>query len=222
MIYYIADNHFGHKNVIRFDNRPFADTVLMDEVLVHNWNERVTEDDTVYILGDCFWKNEENSVKLIQRLKGHKHLIRGNHDRVHGRLRFYYESIEHYAEINDNDRLVILCHYPIPFYKNQHYGAVMLYGHVHNTREQDFIEKWKRELWESEIPCNMINVGCMMEYMKYTPRTLDEILAANPAPEFRKIRSRKEMTQNDILDRRHSRQPDAGRVVLFKNAAYRR
>ena len=186
MIYYIADNHFGHKNVIRFDNRPFADTVLMDEVLVHNWNERVTEDDTVYILGDCFWKNEENSVKLIQRLKAHKHLIRGNHDRVHGRLRFYYESIEHYAEINDNDRLVILCHYPIPFYKNQHYGAVMLYGHVHNTREQDFIEKWKRELWESEIPCNMINVGCMMEYMKYTPRTLNEILAANPAPEFRK------------------------------------
>lgn len=186
MIYYIADNHFGHKNVIRFDNRPFADTVLMDEVLVHNWNERVTEDDTVYILGDCFWKNEENSVKLIQRLKGHKHLIRGNHDRVHGRLRFYYESFEHYAEINDNDRLVILCHYPIPFYKNQHYGAVMLYGHVHNTREQDFIEKWKRELWKSEIPCNMINVGCMMEYMKYTPRTLDEILAANPAPEFRK------------------------------------
>lgn len=186
MIYYIADNHFGHKNVIRFDNRPFADTVLMDGVLVHNWNERVTEDDTVYILGDCFWKNEENSVKLIQRLKGHKHLIQGNHDRVHGRLRFYYESIEHYAEINDNDRLVILCHYPIPFYKNQHYGAVMLYGHVHNTREQDFIEKWKRELWESEIPCNMINVGCMMEYMKYTPRTLDEILAANPAPEFRK------------------------------------
>lgn len=186
MIYYIADNHFGHKNVIRFDNRPFADTALMDEVLVHNWNERVTEDDTVYILGDCFWKNEENSVKLIQRLKGHKHLIRGNHDWVHGRLRFYYESIEHYAEINDNDRLVILCHYPIPFYKNQHYGAVMLYGHVHNTREQDFIEKWKCELWESEIPCNMINVGCMMEYMKYTPRTLDEILAANPAPEFRK------------------------------------
>ena len=186
MIYYIADNHFGHKNVIRFDNRPFDDTVLMDEVLVHNWNERVTEDDTVYILGDCFWKNEENSVKLIQSLKGHKHLIRGNHDRVHGRLRFYYESIEHYAEINDNNRLVILCHNPIPFYKNQHYGAVMLYGHVHNTREQDFIEKWKRELWESEIPCNMINVGCMMEYMKYTPRTLDEILAANPAPEFRK------------------------------------
>lgn len=175
MIYYISDNHFRHKNVIRFDNRPFANTELMDEVLMHNWNERVTEDDTVYILGDCFWKNEENSLKLIQRLNGHKHLIRGNHDRVHGRLRFHYESIEQYAD-----------HYPIPFYKNQHYGAVMLYGHVHNTKEWEFIEKWKHELWDAEIPCNMINVGAMMTYMNYTPRTLEELLEANPAPEFRR------------------------------------
>ena len=45
MIYYIADMHFGHKNVLRFDNRPFADTELMDEVLIHNWNERVTDED---------------------------------------------------------------------------------------------------------------------------------------------------------------------------------
>lgn len=98
MIYYIADMHFGHKNVLRFDNRPFADTELMDEVLIHNWNERVTDEDTVYVLGDAFWKNEESSVKIIQRLNGHKHLIRGNHDRVHGRLRFHWESIEQYAE----------------------------------------------------------------------------------------------------------------------------
>ena len=186
MIYYIADNHFGHKNVIRFDNRPFADTVLMDEVLVHNWNERVTEDDTVYILGDCFWKNEENSVKLIQRLKGHKHLIRGNHDRVHGRLRFYYESIEHYAEINDNDRLVILCHYPIPFYKNQHYGAVMLYGHVHRTKEYEYLTEMRKSIRAKAkgygTPSgNFINVGCMMPYMNYTPRTLAEIIAGDAA-----------------------------------------
>ena len=60
MIYYIADMHFGHKNVLRFDNRPFADTELMDEVLIHNWNERVTDEDTVYVLGDAFWKNEDH------------------------------------------------------------------------------------------------------------------------------------------------------------------
>ena len=127
MIYYIADMHFGHTNVLRFDNRPFSDTAQMDDTLLQNWNERVTADDTVYVLGDAFWKNEENSIRIIQQLNGHKHLIQGNHDRVKGKLRPYWESIEQYAEVNDENRLVILSHYPILFYKNQHYGAVMLW-----------------------------------------------------------------------------------------------
>ena len=91
MIYYIADMHFGHTNVICFDDRPFADTEQMDEVLIQNWNERVTADDTVYVLGDAFWKNEENSIRIMQRLQGHKHLIErkapsllGKHRAVHG------------------------------------------------------------------------------------------------------------------------------------------
>ena len=49
MIYYIADMHFGHTNVLRFDNRPFSDTAQMDDTLIQNWNERVADDDTIYI-----------------------------------------------------------------------------------------------------------------------------------------------------------------------------
>lgn len=187
MNYYISDLHIHHKNVIRFDNRPFADTDLMNAVLVNNWNERVTEDDHVYVLGDAFWKNEEESLKILKEIKGHLHLVRGNHDAVKGRLRFQWESIEDYMEVNDNGRFVILSHYPIPFYRNQHYGAVMLYGHVHNTREWELVEKWQKEVWNVGIPSRLINVGCMMPYMKYTPRTLDEILEANPAPEFERV-----------------------------------
>ena len=167
MIYYIADMHFGHKNAIRFDHRPFPDTDYMDEYMIQSWNGRVTEDDTVYVLGDAFWKNEENNVKILQRLNGHKHLIKGNHDRVQGRLRFHWESIRDYAEINDNDRLVILSHFPIPFYKNQHYGSIMLYGHVHITKEWKVLERWKQELRDKGIPCRMFNVGCMTEYIAY-------------------------------------------------------
>ena len=161
MIYYIADMHFGHTNVLRFDNRPFPDTAQMDDTLIQNWNGRVTSDDTVYVLGDAFWKNEENSIRIMERLQGQKHLIQGNHDRVKGKLRPYWESIEQYAEVNDENRLVILSHYPILFYKNQHYGAVMLYGHVHNTREWKLVEKWKNEQWAMGIPSRLINVGCM-------------------------------------------------------------
>lgn len=39
MIYYIADMHFGHENVIRFDSRPFADTEQMDEALIQIYYE---------------------------------------------------------------------------------------------------------------------------------------------------------------------------------------
>ena len=72
MIYYIADMHFGHTNVLRFDNRPFSDTAQMDDTLIQNWNERVATDDTVYVLGDAFWKNEENSIRWTScsRLNG--------------------------------------------------------------------------------------------------------------------------------------------------------
>ena len=111
-----------------------------------------------------------------------------NHDRVKGKLRPYWESIEQYAEVNDENRLVILSHYPILFYKNQHYGATMLYGHVHNTREWELVEKWKTEQWTMGIPSRLINVGCMMEYMRYTPRTLTELLDANPMPEIFRVR----------------------------------
>ncbi|MBQ7504699.1 MAG: metallophosphoesterase family protein [Ruminococcus sp.] len=176
MIYYIADMHFGHKNVIGFDGRPFADVELMDEVIINNWNERVTNEDTVYVLGDAFFKGEERSIEIMKRLNGHKRLIQGNHDRVHGRLRFQWEAINEYEEITDGDHFVVMSHYPMMFYKSQHYKAVMLYGHVHNTREWILIEKWQQELLKMGIPAKIINVGCMMEYMRFTPRTLNEIL----------------------------------------------
>ena len=58
-IFYIADMHFGHKNILKYDKRPFADTGQMDEEIIRRWNERVGGDDTVYVLGDAFFKGEE-------------------------------------------------------------------------------------------------------------------------------------------------------------------
>ncbi len=117
MIYYIADMHFGHTNVLRFDNRPFSDTAQMDDTLIQNWNERASRQ---MIQSMCSAMRSGKTKKTVFRLwsgcRGHKHLIQGNHDRVKGKLRPYWESIEQYAEVNDENRLVILSHYPILFY----------------------------------------------------------------------------------------------------------
>ena len=180
MNYYIADLHFGHANAIAFDNRPFETVEEMNEALILNWNARVTPEDTVYVLGDMFMKHTDRCAAILAQLNGHKHLISGNHDRLTPRIAIHWESVQPYLEVNDGSTHIIMCHYPTPFYHGAHHGTVMLYGHVHSSVEWELLEKWEQECWERKIPCNMVNVGCMMSYMNYTPRTLAEILAANP------------------------------------------
>ena len=69
MIYYTSDLHFGHRNVLKFDNRPFANVDEMDLVLIENWNNRVQPDDTVYILGDFCYKSDRAAKWYLQQLK---------------------------------------------------------------------------------------------------------------------------------------------------------
>ena len=177
-IFYIADLHFGHFNSIRFDNRPYSTVEEMDEALIRNWNSVVSDDDTVYILGDMFWHKVDKSIEILKQLKGKKRLIKGNHDRCHdNQFRKYFEKISDYEEIEDNGRRVVLCHYPIPCFKNHFYGWYHLYAHVHSSFEWHMMENIKRQMIELYgKQCNMYNCGCMMEYIKYVPRTLDEII----------------------------------------------
>lgn len=179
--FYISDWHYGHANVIAFDNRPFKSLLEMDEALVDRWNAVVSPGDIVYVLGDMFWCKAQDAIPILRSLKGQKFLIKGNHDRCNDNkfLREFVKVTE-YLEVKDSGRTVILCHYPIPCFKNHFYGSFHLYGHVHNSFEWNMMEHDKylmEELYTT--PCQMFNVGAMMPWMDYTPRTLDEIIAAN-------------------------------------------
>lgn len=176
--FYISDLHFGHNNAIRFDNRPFENVEEMNSELIRRWNEAVGDEDTVYILGDMFWIKPSDAAEVLKKLKGKKILIKGNHDRI-GDKSFdkSFERITDYLEVEDGERRIVLCHYPIPCFKNHFYGWYHFYGHVHNSREWDMIEDLKRRMVsELKVPCEMYNVGVMMPYIDYTPRTADEIL----------------------------------------------
>lgn len=185
--FYIADTHFGHQNVLKYDARPFGDLGEMEAALVRNWNRAVTDTDTVYILGDFIWgKNQSEWLRLAERLRGKKVLLRGNHDlRREGmppELLARFEAVTDYLEIVDEGRHVTLCHYPILFYHGSYRpNCYMLCGHVHATRENDYLEDCRRRMRGDPQAGrgNVYNVGCMMPYMNYTPRTLDEIVLAS-------------------------------------------
>ena len=174
--FYIADMHFGHKNIMHFDNRPFKTVEEMDEAMINNWNSVVKPGDICYVLGDMFWYGRDESVKILDRLNGVKFLIKGNHDRCHdGQFIKKFVKVTEYMEIEDNGRKVVLCHYPIPCFKNHFYGWYHLYGHVHNSFEYNMMQHDKylmEELYGKQ--CQMYNVGAML--IDYTPKTLDEII----------------------------------------------
>lgn len=175
-IHFTSDLHFGHYNIIKYDERPFWSVEEMDAELIKNWNEKVQLNDTVYILGDISWYGKERTAEILDQLNGDKILIRGNHDAVCMKLQDRFAEIHDYKEIEVDGIPLVLCHYPIPLFNKHYYGAYMLYGHVHKSHEWTMTEQYKAELQRKGIPCNMVNVGTM--HWDYAPVTLKEILSA--------------------------------------------
>lgn len=194
MNYYISDTHFGHANIIRFDHRPFANTNEMEHALIKNWNERVTKDDVVYIIGDFCWGTEKEWLRVLNQLNGAKVLVRGNHDLKHpsATLKSKFRKICDYEEITDNGIHIIMSHYPHLFYKSSYNGDTWHFcGHTHNRTSEEFqrrnfvrklIADRKADIEKNGNPSyfnrgQIINVGCMMDYMNFMPRTADELIA---------------------------------------------
>ena len=184
--FYISDTHLGHANIIGFDGRRFKDTAEMEKVIVENWNSRVDKGDSVYILGDFCWSTEPEWLRILSLLNGNKILIRGNHDIKHmsATLKKCFAYIKDYDEISDNGKKIIMSHYPILFYRSSYNENVWHFcGHTHNRTNEDFKRrKFIKELVESRENSydnrgQIVNVGAMMSYVDFTPRTADELIA---------------------------------------------
>lgn len=129
MVYFIADTHFGEETIRRYENRPFADADAMNEEIIRKWNETVTAEDEVYVLGDFGAGGCE--AELLAMLNGKKYLIKGNHDT---KSNSYYRECG-FEEVYDKpvilDGFWILSHEPL--YVNENMPYANLFGHVHNA-----------------------------------------------------------------------------------------
>lgn len=136
-IWFTADTHFNHANVIEYSKRPFADLAEMTETLVANWNSVVERGDTVFHLGDfaLSWgkKHAELVDGLLSRLKGQKWLIKGNHDRDEVTRSKRWHMVKDYHEVKVSDQRIVLCHYALRTWNQSHRGSWMLHGHSHGS-----------------------------------------------------------------------------------------
>ena len=136
-VFFTADTHFGHRNIIAYANRPFASVEEMDEVLIERWNERVRPHDVVYHLGDFSLTRGPRTGEILRQLNGEIHIVWGNHDRAAYAIRERFASCHDYLQITVEGQFVVCFHYALRVWNKSHRGSWQLYGHSHGTLPDD-------------------------------------------------------------------------------------
>jgi len=134
-IYFTSDMHLGHKNIIKYSNRPFNSLVEMDRVIIDNYNSVVKEGDTVYDLGDfCF----TNPNRYLDRFNVPSIRIKGSHDhdlKEGIAPRMLVIKPGGFVDDYGNPLVITLCHYAMRSWELSHYCSWHLYGHHHGMLE---------------------------------------------------------------------------------------
>ena len=143
MVYFISDTHFYHTAIIPYCQRPFLSVDDMNEKLIENWNKVVTNEDTVYFLGDFGFSSAPKLKDITSRLNGYKIIIRGNHDRDRGEISWKnigFDEVYKKKEVSIKEILgrcpldcgyddVIFSHSPRQVGDN----VLNIHGHIHNA-----------------------------------------------------------------------------------------
>ena len=164
MIWFSSDLHLGHEAAIRFCDRPYGCAEEMNEAIITNFNERVEQNDTIYLLGDLAHRiRVDEANDLIRRLNGKKILCRGNHDKQYDPRLF--DGIYDFLEIHVDGINLSLMHYPMMEWPKSRHGSIHLHGHMHNYIDYNLKQRMDG--------CRRYDVG--VDANNYYPVSLDDI-----------------------------------------------
>jgi calcineurin-like phosphoesterase family protein len=138
-LYFTSDDHFFHKHILEFCERPFANAEEMNEALIENWNNKVPEDGIVFHLGDFAWGPFEKWMEVRKRLNGTIYLILGNHDRRNVKSARQFDELFDYhtyqMRLEVEHRKVYINHFPFlcydGTYRSKEDYIFQLHGHTH-------------------------------------------------------------------------------------------
>lgn len=150
-----SDQHFGHKNIIKYENRLIKmgfkqpneitekELEIHDNELIRRHNSVVGKRDLVLMLGDVALSSDTDKIrKIMNKLNGSKILIYGNHDAWYkGESLNEFLQIVPYLEFKYNGHFVVACHYPMEQWNRAHHGSYMLFAHCHSMATEFITDK---------------------------------------------------------------------------------
>ena len=144
-IFFTSDTHFGHENIMKYANRPFRDAAHMNEELIKNWNEIISDGDEVYHLGDfAFGTTPEKTKPILDRLNGKIYLLEGNHEKCvtrksYNRDRFEWIKDKFILKFTEDGvkYMITLEHCAGRVWFSSHHGSWLCYGHSHDSLDFD-------------------------------------------------------------------------------------
>ena len=135
MYFFTADEHYNHKNIIKYCNRPFIDVGEMNREIIERHNSKVKKGDIVIHAGDfCMSNHIKDAMQIRNQLNGKHIFLRGSHDAWmnKGNGRLYFHEI---WEKKIQGQYVVVCHYALRTWPRSHYNSWCCYGHSHGKLE---------------------------------------------------------------------------------------
>lgn len=125
MYFFTADEHYGHRNILKYCNRPFNSVDEMDAEIISNHNEVVKNGDIVVHVGDFTLAKNQFAQKIVEQLNGEHIFIEGSHDKW---MKLQYAQI---WQRTIEKQPIIACHYAMRVWPRSHYNSWLVYGHSH-------------------------------------------------------------------------------------------
>jgi len=139
--FFTSDTHFDDKYAIQYFNRPFKSMDEMNVVMVEKWNSVVTENDTVYHLGDFTLDDIYHFTKWVSQLRGNIKILPGSHDHLWLKDSAASAKVQVVAPLVSVEfpelsagklpQVVVLCHYSMQVWDRSNHGSWHLFGHSH-------------------------------------------------------------------------------------------
>jgi calcineurin-like phosphoesterase family protein len=146
----MSDLHYGHKNILEIDKRPYESIEAMNEYIVRELKTKLRTSDILFDLGDLFWKSinikecrnvldsipTKNIYKVVGNHDPYKHYIEAPTNSLYDHFLKIGDIFDIRIEYENTEYEIALSHYPILDWNHMYQGGLHIYGHTHGHTDR--------------------------------------------------------------------------------------